>query len=420
MILLEALRMAAGNLWGHRMRSVLTILGVIIGVGSVLAVVTMGKSFEESIVSEFDALDERTVYVYSSLTPIGQGPPNCMQFCNVWTERDLEALRGLGDVERVTVSAQVDSTSIALGGKELTYEGFTGTVPEADELRKPEDYASGGAFALGRDEVVLGWQVAQQLGAGRNVTAGEAATLRFPDGHAVNATIAGVLKEDMTLFGDRNGRVYVPIDPFYHVTRASPTTGEVGRVYNGFTVLADDPRRVESVRDAVKGYVEGESDARLLKVEKQELAVSTPSDIQASISTAFAQVTVFIGAIGGVSLLVGAIGIANIMLVSVTERTREIGVMKAIGAKDGEVLTLFLLEAFLIGLAGAVLGIGLGLAGGAGLVRGLFASEGVTLVVPWEWVAWSVLVGVGVGVVAGYLPARRATKIQPVQALAYE
>ena len=420
MFLGEGLRMALGNLWSHRLRSMLTILGVIIGVGSVLAVVTLGSSFEESVVSQFDSVDQRSIFVTSSLTPVNAGPPDCQTYCNIFTDLDRAGLAQLEGVDRVLVQGDVVSSSLTWNGQELTFERLTALTPDADEVRVPEEYLSGGAFAMGANELVLGSQVAEFLGRGANVTAGDAITVRFPDGRSLEATVAGVLREDETLFGDRNGRVFVPVDPFYTTTRISPSSGEAVRVYSGFTVVAADPREVDEVRDRVDGYVQERSDANLYKVEEQSLLVATSQDIQAGISSLFDQLTLFIGAIGGVSLLVGGIGIANIMLVSVTERTREIGVMKAIGAKDAQVLTLFLLEAIVIGLLGSLLGIVLGFAGGAAVITGVFAGEDVPLVIPYDWLGYSLLVGIGVGVVAGFLPARRATKIQPIQALAYE
>lgn len=420
MIVGEALRMAAANLWSHKMRSGLTILGVIIGIGSVLAVVTLGSSFEESIVSQFDSVDQKSIFVTSTLTPVNSGPPNCQTYCNIFTDVDRDALLDVTGVERVLVLGDVASSSITWKGQELTFERLSATTPDADEVRVADDYASGGTFALGANQIVLGSQVAEFLGRGQNVTAGDPVVVRFPDGRAVNATVAGVLAEDTTLFGDRNGRVFVPVDPFYTTTRTSPSTGQAVRVYSGFTVVAADPRDVDEVRDRVDDYVQDASDANLYKVEDQDLLVATSKDIQEGISSLFDQITLFIGAIGGVSLLVGAIGIANIMLVSVTERTREIGVMKAIGAKDGEILRLFLLEAFLIGLAGAILGMALGIGGGFAIVTSGIVGDDVPFTLPYEWLGISIGVGVGVGLVAGFLPARRATRIQPVQALAYE
>jgi putative ABC transport system permease protein len=420
LIFSESLRMAFANLWSHRLRSLLTILGVVIGIGSVLAVVTLGASFEQSIVGQFDSVDQKSIFVTSSIGPPNQGPPNCQTYCNIFTDVDLAALNDLPGVDRVLVTAEVPSTSLQWKGRELTYERLTATTPDADELRVLEEYVSGGPFTLGQSEIVLGSQVAKFLGRGQPVVAGEAINVTFPDGRLVAARIAGVLQEDTALFGDRNGRVFVPVDPFYNTTRTSPSSGQTVRVYSGFTVIVQDVREVNEIRDAVTKYIETGSDAALSKVEDQVLLVATSSDIQESISDLFGQVTLFIGAIGGVSLLVGAIGIANIMLVSVTERTREIGVMKAIGAKDKEILQLFLLEAILIGVVGSVFGIALGLGGGAAVVAGVFASEDVEVVLPYSWLGYSVLVGVGVGVLAGFLPARRATRIQPVQALGYE
>jgi putative ABC transport system permease protein len=420
MFLGEAFRMAAANLWAHKMRSTLTILGVIIGVGSVLAVVTLGASFEESIVSQFDDVDQKSIFVTSTVTPVNAGPPNCLTYCNIFTDVDRDALARLPGVDRVLVSADVVSSSLSWNGQELTFERLTATTPDADELRLPQDYVSGGTFVLGEPQLVLGSQVAKFLGRGAPVQAGDDVQVRFADGRVLDATVAGVLVEDTNLFGDRNGRVFVPVDPFYSTTRQSPSTGATVRAYSGFTVVAADVRTVDDVKQAVDDYVQGQSDANLFRVEGQELLVATSSDIQAGISTLFDQVTLFIGAIGGVSLLVGAIGIANIMLVSVTERTREIGVMKALGARDREILALFLLEAFLIGVAGALLGLAFGAGGGWAIVSSGIVGDDVPFAFPYSWLGISLGVGMGVGLVAGFLPARRATRIQPIQALSYE
>ncbi|MEA3190023.1 MAG: putative transport system permease protein [Thermoplasmata archaeon] len=412
----ETLRMAASNLWGHKVRSILTILGVIIGIGSVLGVVVIGASFEETIVSQFDSVDQKSIFVTSTLTPVDQGPPDCMTACNIFTQVDIDRIAALDGVERVLVSAELPASSLAWNGKELTFERLTATTPDADELREPSGYAAGKAFESGKPQLVLGAGVAQLLGNG-SVQAGDAITVRFQDGRTQAATVAGVLTRDESLFGDRNGRVFVPVDPFYATTRASPSTGATVRVFSALNVVAADVRKVDEVRDRVTAFVEHGSDANRLRQDGQSMLVATADDIQASISRTFGQVTLFVGAIGGVSLVVGAIGIANIMLVSVTERTREIGVLKAIGAKNGQVLRLFLVESMLIGILGSVLAIGLGLGLGMGIVRGLF---GIPPVIPYEWVGICLAIGLFVGAAAGFLPARRATRIQPIQALAYE
>ncbi len=418
MITSEAIRMSLSSLWAHKLRSALTILGVLIGIGSVLAVVTLGASFEESIVSQFDTIDQKTIFVASAIGGPQGGPPDCQRSCNIFTEVDRQRLLSIDGVERVIVEAEVPSTSLAAGARQLTYERLTATVPELDAIRDPAAYRDGGPFALGRQEIVLGHAVWQALGA--NLVAGDTVEIRFQDGRQLPARLAGVLEEETALFGDTNGRVFVPVDPFYNTTRVSPTAGSETRVYAGFTIIVADVRDVDEVQDAARAYLEGQSDAMELAVEDQQVLVATASDIQAGISQTFDQVTIFIGAIAVISLVVGAVGIANIMLVAVAERTREIGVMKALGARDGEVLRLFLLEAFFIGLVGALLGIALGIGLGVAVVNGLFADNDIAPVIPLPWIAISILVGIGTGVAAGFLPALRATRIQPVEALMRE
>lgn len=418
MILGESLRMAVSNLLQHKARSVLTILGILIGLGAVLAVVTLGRSFEASVVSQFDSVDDRTMFVQATRSGPQTGPPNAGPFGTIFTEVDRTNVQALAGVERVTMSGSVQISSLTVHGEELVYDRLLATVPDAETVRKPLDYASGRVFQMGTRELVVGNEIAIQLGGeGGAILAGTPVTVRYRNGTTEAATIVGVLKPDSSLFGSRNGQVYAPVDPYYTTVRPSPSTGETVRVYSGFSVIAKDARGVDQVQDRVKAYFEGPADAHQLLASGITIQVATAKDIQASIGAVFDQITLFIGAIGAISLLVGAIGIANIMLVTVAERTREIGILKAIGAKNSEILVLFLLEALLIGFFGAVLGVALGLGAGALVVHGVFSTAAV---VPYDWIGIAVVVGMGVGVVAGLLPARRATKVEVVRALSYE
>ncbi len=414
----EPIKMALQSLWSHKLRSTMTVLGVVIGVASVLAVTSLGAAFEDSLVANFDDLDDRSIFVTASAGDPTQGPPDAGQFGLIFTEVDLQSLRDIQGVERVVPSGEVGITRIALADKEIPFRSLTATTPDADELRRPADYASGGPFSLGAEETVLGATVAKSL----NASVGDAITISYEDGSEASLTVTGVLALQESLFGSNNGQVFVPVDPFYQIQARSPSSDALVRVYSGFTVFADDARTIDATQERVDNYLQRNSDAAQLLQEDIIILVSTPSDITASIGTAFDQVTIFIAAIAGVSLLVAGIMIASVMLISVAERTKEIGMMKAIGATDGFVLRMFLQEAAIIGLLGSLLGIGLGLAGGAIMVETLFVEEGETVafVVPWDWVAISVLVGVSVALIAGILPSSRAVRIQPVEALSYE
>jgi putative ABC transport system permease protein len=419
----ETLRMAGSSLWGHKTRSLLTILGVVIGVSSVLAVVTLGKSFESSIIGQFNDFDTRSVFVTLTQNSTGgdRGPPNAGQFSDAFTSRDVAELAKLQGVEAVTPTGTLQVSALVYQGHQVPFRSLTATQPTHQNVRNLDKYASGGPFHSGAAEIVLGDDLAANLGQGTPAPVGSTVEIRFQGKPSVNATIVGVFRHEETQFGSSNSAAYVPVDPFYHNEAVSPATGATVQIFSGLQVLAKDVSQVDAVRDRVKTYLLGPgSDAQRIIPKQVKILVNTQGDIIASISDSIGQVTAFISAIAVVSLLVGAIGIANIMLVSVIERTREIGVMKALGARNGEILNLFLVEAVLIGLIGSAIGIGLGLGLGIMVVKGVFAAQKVAVVLPYPWIGIALVVGILVGVLAGFLPARRATKIQPIKALAYE
>lgn len=423
MFLGEALRMAAGNLWGHKLRSTLTVLGVIIGIMAVLAVVTIGKSFEQSIVSGFNTVDDRTLFVTCNLESNGVGgPPDCQGLGRIFSERDRQVILDLPGVAAVNPEGRLPIDHLEYRNQSVPFRSIAAAESDAAAISSlAGGFHQGRVFGPDAAEVVVSHDVALLLGNGTPEIAGTDLTIHFLDGKNETVTITGVLKKETNEFVQfTSGTIYAPVQRYYRFpAQESPVTGELVQVYDGFSVVADDPRNLDTVKLAVTEYLESdESDASHFLVAGTAIYLATGSNIVDAIGTVFNQVTLFISAIAVVSLVVGAIGIANIMLVSVTERTREIGVMKAIGARDSEILVLFLLEAVLVGLVGAVLGIGLGLMAGALVIQ--FVFDEFTLVLPYDWVGISLFVGVLTGVVAGFMPARRATRIQPIQALAYE
>jgi putative ABC transport system permease protein len=420
----ESLRMAAANLWSHKMRSTLTVLGVIIGIMSVLAVVTIGKSFEQSIVSGFNTVDDRTIFVTCNLesNEVGGGPPDCRGLGRVFSERDRQVILGLPHVLAVNPEGRLPIDHLTYDNRSVPFRSIAAAESDAEAISSlAGGFLQGRVFAPDAAEVVVSHDVALLLGNGVPEIVGTNLTIHFLDETNETVTVVGVLNKETNSFVQfTSGTIYAPVQRYYRFpAQASPVTGEPTQVYDGFSVVADDPRNLDLAKAAVTEYLASSaSDANHLLVNGTVLYIATGSNIVDAIGTVFDQVTLFISAIAVVSLVVGAIGIANIMLVSVTERTREIGVMKAIGAKDSEVLLLFLLEAVLVGLVGAVLGIALGLIAGALVIQ--FVFDEFTLVLPYEWVGIALAVGLLTGVIAGFLPARRATRIQPIQALAYE
>ena len=216
-------------------------------------------------------------------------------------------------------------------------------------------------------------------------------------------------------FGDDTPRIFLPVDPFYSTVVESPAVGADVRVYPQLTVVAA-PDAVPAVKDRTEAYLTTDSDAAQLLTEGTEIRVQTSEDIVGAIQDVISQITRFVTGIAVISLVVAAIGIANITLVSVTERTKEIGIMKSVGATNRDTMQLFLTESVLLGTTGAVLGVPVGLAVAWGAAR--FADVALTLAV--DWMVFAVVVGVGVGVVAGLYPAWRAARVDPIDALRYE
>ncbi len=426
MFLDEAARMATRSLWANKVRSTLTILGVVIGITVVVALTSMGASFEGSVSGQFDDVDDRSIFVTAGAEGPQSGPPQAGQFGLIFTETDRTALLGLPGVERVLVAGGVPVTGITFGSKDQVFQSLTALTSDADELRDASAYSSGGAFTDGQNEVVLGFSIAELLG-GLDANdqplmeAGDTVTLQFTDGTSSDATVAGVLAESDSLFGSNNGQVFVPVDPYYNIMRNSPSTNEMVRVYSGFTVVAETGARINDVRDEVEAYMADVSDASLLleNIDDVAILVATASDIQDQIGALFDQITLFVAGLAGVSLVVGGIMIGTIMLISVSERTKEIGVMKAIGGLDRDILAMFVVEASIIGLIGAIVGTGLGALSGLILIEALFGDD-ISFKLDVGGLVAGVVVGTSIGILAGLVPATRATKIQPVEALSYE
>jgi putative ABC transport system permease protein len=237
-------------------------------------------------------------------------------------------------------------------------------------------------------------------------------------GDRVTVTSAGGTR-NLTVVGVLNGSA--PLTAFEGF-------GPTPRIYTSAAAVGEDrfllvmldvatARDVPAVRERALTYLDDDSDARSAIPANYAFRVQTAEEALGSVQSLLETMTAFVTAIALISLLVGTIGIANVMLVSVTERTREIGIMRALGAQRREILSLFLLEAVLLGLAGAVLGVIVGL--GAGYAAVIWVGF-ESYVFPIEWAGIAVVVGILSGVFAGLYPAYNAARTDPIDALRYE
>jgi putative ABC transport system permease protein len=412
----ESLRMAWSAIRDHRLRSSLTTLGVVIGVAAVVTFVTLGASLEGAILGDVAAGQSPTIAVSTQLEGQG-GPPGFGGDQPVFTERDVERIESLEGVATAVPVGTVPLSSISFGGQSVAFGEMTATTPAYFESVGLDNFSAGESFDSGRAEVVLNAPAAAVFAA--NVSVGDTVTVTPSGGEPVEATVAGVLAPatgGVFQPGTVQPRLFGPVDPFYRTTQTSPATGEEERAFSQLTVVAADFERVDATADAVRAYLADESDARLLLPAAYEATVQTNEEFVAQIQRVLDTLTGFVTGIAVISLVVGAIGIANIMLVSVTERTREIGIMKAVGFQNRDVLQLFLVEAVVLGVIGSLVGVGVGVL--AGYVATGFLD--LPFVYPVTWTGVAVVVGVVVGVVAGLYPAWDAARVDPIDALRYE
>ncbi|MBZ6495046.1 ABC transporter permease [Natrinema longum] len=423
---LESLRLSWRSIRGHKLRSALTTLGIVIGIAAVIAFVTLGASLQAGIIGDISPDDQRNVYGWAAEPDTEGGPLAGAQ--PVFTGDDLEAVEDLEDVEAAYGYATIQTQAIS-NGDETVVQG-NGLIASGPSYIREERLAEGRQFEMGEREAVLNPAAANQFA--ENVTVGDELTVTLLGGERTTLEVVGITdtSEGQSPFEgfESSPRVYVPTDPYYTEQASGIGLGGDG----GETETNSDDARflaiiieapstdesdIDAARESATAYLESdESDASELLGDDLEVQFRTSTELLSQLQDVLDLLRNFIVGIAAISLLVGSIGIANIMLVSVTERTREIGIMKAVGAQNRDVLGLFLTEAVILGVIGSILGTALGLVGG--YLGAQYVD--LPLVYPLEYVALAIVVGMVVGILAGLYPAWRAARTDPIDALRYE
>jgi putative ABC transport system permease protein len=412
---------ALGALGANKLRTVLTMLGMIIGVCAVVSLMSIGQGAQAQVTNQIRGMGTNLLFIR----------PGSTQTSGVRSAQGSAATLTLDDSEAIAreIPLVVGTAPEQNGGGQLIANGINtntrvvGTTPDYADVRNFKvasgDFISPEDMAGRARVVVLGANVAQTL-FGDDDPTGLSVRMSFNNRASTQFRVLGVMEaKGGTSLGNQDDQVFVPITTMQARLLASRNVRGATNVSVVNVQVADEKQMAQ----AVEGIGELLRDRH--KVVEDDFTIQSQEDFLATFSQITQTFTILLGSIAGISLVVGGIGIMNIMLVSVTERTREIGIRKAVGARRKDILSQFLVESVMVSVLGGAVGVVIGW-GVSKLIAGLpmpGAQPGgqalQTMVTP-ESVLLAFTVSAAVGIFFGIYPASQAARLHPIQALRYE
>jgi putative ABC transport system permease protein len=400
----------------HKLRSSLTILGVVIGVASVITLMSIGKGSTAEILSRIQSMGANMITISPGASTFG-GVRGAVGGVRTLTVEDAEAIAQ--DVPYISAVAPSYNSNLQLVvGSKNTNSQVIGTTTDYMLVNNLE--IASGAFFSGQDYqsgakvAVLGSNVAQTLFDSGVDPIGQQMRMG-----SIIVRVTGVLASKGAGFGSTDDAIIIPLTTMQQ-TVAQPRTAQGDRIVSSITLTMTDEKQSTLVTDEITSLLR--SRHKLAASAADDFRIQSVEELASALTETTNTMTLLLGAIAAISLLVGGIGVMNIMLVSVLERTREIGIRKALGAREQDIWIQFLVEAIFLTLVGGIIGVTVGW-GAAYLVPILAPTMGMgqmpTLVTA-DIVILAVSVSVGIGLFFGFYPAWNASRLNPIEALRSE
>jgi len=394
----------------HKLRSSLTILGIVIGIAAVISLMSIGKGAEADILSRIETLGSDLITIRPGASVGFGGVRSAAGSAATLTMEDAAAIAQ--QVPYISSVAPVYSSNLQLvaGNKNMNSQ-VTGTTPEYMQTNNLNilsgSFFSDYEYQRSAKVAVLGSNVKETLFGDTNPIGQQ---MRM--GRTI-VRVTGVLESKGAMWGSPDDAIFIPLTAMQQ-TVAQPRTAKGERVVSSISLTVSDKEKADYVVGEITSLLRNRH--QLALGADDDFRITSIEEIASTISETTATMTIFLGAIAAISLLVGGIGVMNIMLVSVLERTREIGILKALGAQERDIWTQFLIEAAFLTLAGGIIGVILGWT-----VSFIVSRMGtVTTVVTADIVILAVCVSAGIGLFFGFYPAWSASRLNPIEALRHE
>lgn len=394
----------------HKFRSFLTVLGIVIGVAAVIALMSIGKGAESSILSRIQGLGSNLVTISPGFTTGAGGVRSAFGSSQTLTEEDAKAIAE--QVPYISAVAPTSSSSLqAIYGSSNLNSRVTGVTPEYalvyNLLVAYGDFITDYDYQRGARVAVLGSNV-------KNTLFGE----DDPIGQQIRlgsylVTVVGVLESKGATIGSSDDVILVPLTALRQMVAQQRTSSGEYRVAS-IALTVSDLEQTEYVVEEIANLLRARH--KLAVDAEDDFRITSMLEISEAMQETIGTMTLLLGAIAAISLLVGGIGVMNIMLVSVLERTREIGIRKALGARERDIWAQFLIEAAFLTFTGGIIGVIVGW--GASFI--INRTGLITTLVSADIVVLAVSVSVGIGLFFGFYPAWNASRLDPIEALRSE